>query len=443
LGLGSELERQGVRLVACTMVDNAGVTRVKGVPVSRIDHVSRVGVGLSNVFAVFAVDDHITSSPGFEGPSGDMRLIPDMGAAVVLAGGLGWAWAPVDQYSQEREPMPVCQRSMLKQAAERALREGLSFKMSLEVEFTLFDAAEQPLHSGPGYSPYAFLPAEDFAVDLVETLTAQGIAVEQIHPEYSTGQYEISVAAGSPLEAADRHVLVRLTIRRLAHRHGLKASFSPVAIPGAVGNGCHLHFSAWRDEDNLMSGGDGPEGLTEIGEHTVAGVLHHLPGMVGFLAPSVASWDRLQPGLWSGAYTCWGVENREAALRMIKGMKGTRERAANVELKAIDGSANPYIAVTLVISAALDGVRNAMRLPPPVSSDPDSLDDHERSVHGIERLPADLTEAIGRMEKAELPRAALGDALCEAFLAVRRFELESYGEVDLQARADLLRWKYG
>ena len=138
---GSELERQGVRLVACTMVDNAGVTRVKGVPVSRIDHVSRFGVGLSNVFAVFAVDDHITSSPGFEGPSGDMRLVPDMAAAVVLAGGPGWAWAPVDQYDQEGEPMPVCQRSILKQAVERALREGLSFKMSFEVEFTLFDAA--------------------------------------------------------------------------------------------------------------------------------------------------------------------------------------------------------------------------------------------------------------------------------------------------------------
>jgi glutamine synthetase len=339
--------------------------------------------------------------------------------------------------------MPVCQRSILKQAVERALHEGLSFKMSFEVEFTLFDAAGKPLHSGPGYSPFAFLPAEGFAVDLLEALAAQGIAVEQIHPEYSTGQYEISVAAASPLEAADRHVLLRLTIRRLAHRHGLKASFSPVAIAGEVGNGSHLHFSAWRAEDNLMTGGDGPEGLTDTGEHMVAGVLHHLPGMAGFLAPSVASWDRLQPGHWSGAYTCWGVENREAALRMIKGMKGTRARAANVEIKTIDGTANPYIAATLAISAALDGLHNEMRLPVAVTLDPDTLEDGERSEHGIERLPADLTEAVARMEKAELPRAALGEALYEAFLAVRRLELESYGAADIEKKAELLRWKYG
>lgn len=425
------------------MVDNAGVTRVKGVPVTRIDHVSRFGVGLSNVFAVFAVDDHITSSPGFEGPSGDMRLIPDMDAAVVLEGGRGWAWAPVDQYSQEGDPMPVCQRSALKRAIEEAQSEGLLFRMSFEVEFTLFDAAGQPLHSGPGYSTFAFLPAEEFVIDLLDALGAQGIAVEQIHPEYSTGQYEISVAAGSPLEAADRHVLLRLTIRRVAHRYGLKASFSPVAVPGEVGNGCHLHVSAWRGEENLMSGGEGPEGLTDVGEHAVAGLLHHLPGMAGFLAPSVASWDRLQPSHWAGAYTCWGVENREAALRMIKGMTGTRARAANVEIKTIDGTANPYIAATLAVSSALDGVRNAMRLPQAVTSDPDDLDESERSEHGIERLPADLAEAVARMEKSELPRVALGDALFEAFLAVRKLELESYGEADIETRAHLLRWKYG
>jgi glutamine synthetase len=339
--------------------------------------------------------------------------------------------------------MPICQRSALKRAIERAQSGGLRFKMSFEVEFTLFDEAEQPLHSGPGYSPSAFLPAQELVVDLLDALTAQGIAVEQVHPEYSAGQYEISVAAGSPLEAADRHVLLRLTIRRIAHRHGLKASFSPVAIPGVVGNGCHLHVSVWRGEDNLMSGGEGPEGLTDIGEHAVAGILHHLPGMAGFLAPSVASWDRLQPSHWAGAYTCWGVENREAALRMIKGMTGTRASAANVEIKAIDGTANPYIAATLAVSSALDGVRNTMRLPQAVSADPEGLDEDERDAQGIERLPSNLAEAVARMEKADFPRAALGDALYDAFLAVRKLELESYGDADIETRANLLRWKYG
>jgi glutamine synthetase len=114
-----------------------------------------------------------------------------------------------------------------------------------------------------------------------------------------------------------------------------------------------------------------------------------------------------------------------------------------VEVKTVDGTANPYIAATLVISAALDGVHNERRLPAPVTLDPDTLDERERSAHGIERLPADLTEALARMEKAELPRAALGEALYEAFLAVRRLELESYGAADIEKKAELLRWKYG
>jgi glutamine synthetase len=434
---------EAVKLLACTIVDNAGVTRVKGVPAAKVDRVARFGVGLSDVFAVFAVDDDITTSPGFDGPSGDMRLVPDLDRAVVLPDARGWAWAPADQYDQDLEPMPTCQRTALKRAVGSARERELELQMTYEVEFTLFDADGNPLHSGPAYSPRAFLPLQDFAVELLETLEAQGIGVEQFHPEYSAGQYEISVAPRGPVEAADEYVLLRLTIVRLAHRHGMRASFAPVAIPNLVGNGCHLHYSLWRDGRNLMAGGDGPEGLTDEAAAFTAGILAHLPGLMAIFAPSPISYDRLQPHRWAGAYTCWGRENREAAVRFVRGTVGNIERSANAELKVIDGTCNPYLAAACLIGAGVAGIDGQAELPPPLVRDPHDISAEEREAIGARRLPADLAAATEAYDRSEVAARVLGEPLYRAFGAVRRFERDRYGHLDVAEVADQLRWRYG
>lgn len=439
----NRLKGNGVRLVACTLVDNAGVIRVKCVPIDRLAGTLTRGIGLSYVFAVFAVDDHITASPGYDTPSGDMRLIPDLNAVVELAGAPGWAWAPVDQYDQDGQVMPICQRSLLKQQVERAAGHGLTFQMAYEIEYTLLDHSGEPLHTGPGYSPIALLPAEQYAVDLLDALEAQGIKVTQFHPEYSSGQYEMSFGARSPVEAADQHVLIRNTVRRIASQHGFQAEFGPLVLAGAVGNGCHLHFSAWQDGQNLMQGGSGPEGLTETGEALAAGVLEHLRDLVAVYAPSVISYGRLQPDHWSGGYTCWGHENREAAIRMIKGMAGTRERAANMELKTTDHTANPYLAAAMLLASALDGLERGLRLPQPLQINPSTLPEAEREANRVYRLPATLGQAIDRLAQSTLARQAMGQAEFEAFLASRRLEWESYGQTDLVELTHLLRGKYG
>lgn len=433
----SWLEQHGVKLVACTFVDNAGVTRVKVVPVHRLKGAAEHGVGISYVFTVFAVDDHIAASPGFDGPIGDMRLRPDLEVVVPLAAAPGWAWAPVRQHDQEMGVMPVCQRSLLERVTATAAAGGLDFRMAYEVEFTLFDADDRPVHSGPGYSPRALWEVEGFAADLVGALLEQGIDVDQFHPEYAVGQCEVSVAPADPLTAADQYVLLRMTATQIARRHGLRVSFAPAAVADAVGNGCHLHASAWRGGRNLMTGGDGAAGMTAEGESLVAGMLDHLPELPAVLTPSVVSYTRLQPSHWAGAYACWGVENREAALRFIPGSRPVRERAANVELKSIDGTANPYLAAAVVLAAALDGRDRGLRLPEPTQVDPATL-----PADGT-RLAADLGAAIGRMEASAFLRTTLGDPLFEAFLAVRRLEWKTYGQAADDELLAAHRWRYG
>ena len=438
-----QLKGRGVRLVALTFVDNAGVTRVKAVPIDKLAATARRGVGGSYTFAGFAVNDHIASSPGYDTPAGDMRFMPDLAAVVELSNPPGWAWAPVDQHDQEGNVMPICQRSALTRAVEAAAARGIALKMTYEVEFTLLRDDATLAHEGPAYGARALFPVQEFSVALVDALGSEGIDVEQYHPEYSPGQYEISVAPRSPVRAADQYVLLRLTTVRVAQEHGYRVSFAPVVVPGAVGNGCHLHFSLWSGETNLMTGGDGPGELTDEASGFVAGVLNRLPESVAVYAPSTLSYSRIQPSHWSGAYTCWGHENREAALRLVKGRREARTRSANVELKTIDGTSNPYLAAAVLLSAGLEGLERGETLPPAVQVDPATLPDDERSRGGIKRLPADLGEAIQALERSAFVRESLGDDLFEAFLAVRRLEWETYAHADEAEVVEQHRWRYG
>ncbi len=440
------LEAGGVRAVALAMVDNAGVTRVKCIPVARFEEAARLGIGLSTVFSVFLVDDLITSSPGIEGPSGDLRLLPDPAAAVALAAQPGWGWAPVDQYEQDGSIWPACGRSFLRRMAAALGRRGVELRGAYEVEWFLGEPDEPdpvPSHRGPGYSAIVLTPRDAFALDLLDALEAEGLGPQQFHPEYSIGQFEVSVIQRDALGAADANLLVRQTIRGVAHRHGLVASFSPVVFPGAVGNGQHAHFSLWdRRGRNLFTGGRGPLGMTSRAEAFTAGVLAELPALTGVLCPSVVSYQRLRPHRWAGAFACWGPENREAALRFITGMVGGRDRSTNMELKSMDPSANPYLALGSVIAAGVAGIDLGLTLPEPTTADPASLSARERKALGIERLPASLGEAIAKAERSSVLREAMGDLLFDAFLATRRAELANFKDRSDEEVVRAHRWRY-
>ena len=164
-------------------------------------------------------------------------------------------------------------------------------------------------------------------------------------------------------------MLARLLIGRIARRHGLRASFSPFPFAGGGGNGAHIHFSFTRSGQPLFSGGPGPYGITDEGGGAIGGLVAALPGVQAVLGGSILSGARLRPGFWSGAYPCWGRENREAAVRFVEATPGN-PHGANVEVKPVDPSANPYLSSAAVLGAALDGIRAAADLPDEVTSNP-------------------------------------------------------------------------
>ncbi|HEY3007727.1 MAG TPA: glutamine synthetase family protein [Micromonosporaceae bacterium] len=436
--IGDELSRAGVRSVALTWVDNAGITRVKAVPVARFGHAAAWGVGMSPVFDVFLVDDSITTSRYVGGPAGDLRLYPDLDRVSALAAQPGWAWAPVDRWTQEGQPYPCCQRTLARTAAGRAAAEGLDLSMAFEVEWFLGSVDAVPACAGPAYGMTRVVELSAYIDDLMTALDAQGVPVDQVHPEYAPGQLELSVAAADPVLAADRTVLVRQTVQAVSRAHGYQASFAPVVVAGQVGNGQHLHLSVRHEGRSLFAGGDGPYGLSGPGEALLAGLLARLPALTAISAPSVASYLRLVPQRWAAPYQCWGLENREAALRLVTGSVGEHERAANAELKCCDGSANPYLVVAAVTAIAAASVAQPRRLPPEVPGDPALSPEREQPP----RLPRSIGEAVEALRADDVLPALLGEPLLEAFCAVRLAEALLFADSTPEAIAEASRWRY-
>jgi glutamine synthetase len=274
--------------------------------------------------------------------------------------------------------------------------------------------------------------------DLLGALDAQGVPVVQFHPEYAPGQLELSVAPADPVLAADRCVLVRQTIQAVSLAHGYRASFAPVVVAGQVGNGQHLHLSAKLDGQPLFSGGPGPYGLTPHGEALLAGLLDRLPALAAISAPSVSSHLRLVPQHWAAPYQCWGLENREAALRLVTGSAGERDRAANAEVKCCDGSANAYLVVAAVTAIATAAVETGGRLPPEVPGDPALLAPAQQPP----RLPAGVDAALAALRGDDVLPDLLGPPLLEAFCAVRRAEAQLFAGASAEAVAAATRWRY-
>ncbi|RFU39528.1 glutamine synthetase [Actinomadura logoneensis] len=431
-------------------VDTSGITRVKTVPVARLEHAAAWGVGMSPCFDVFLLDDSVVSGRYSGGPVGDLRLHPDLDRLVRLAALPGWAWAPVTRYTQEGTVHPLDFRAVLAREAERLADLGWSVRAAFEIEWCLSDDDGDrftPACKGPAYGMTRLTELSGYLRDLLGALDRTGVSVEQLHPEYAPGQYELSVAAEDPVGAADTAVLVRETIRAVSSDHGLVASFSPKVLADSVGNGGHVHLSLWRDDPaggpvNAMSGGHEPFGLTAEGEAFAAGVLDRLPALLAVGAPTVASYLRLIPSHWAGAYGCWGLENREAALRLVQGALGDRSRAANLEVKCFDEAANPYLALAALLAAGRAGLAAKSSLPEPLAVDPATLSDTERIRLGIAALPESLEEAVTAFERDEVLGDALGPEIIDTVAAVRRGEIELFAQSSPEQITEATRWRH-
>ena len=419
--VAARLADRAVRFVLGTAVDFSGVTRAKGVPIARFPAFVEIGMGASPSWLVFCADFGIAFTPDL-GVTGDLRLRIDPEATTVTDHGV--AWAPAEFFDQDGERFAGCARWRLRQVVEQLAAAGLDATTGAELEFVLTEPGGGVRAGAPwqGYGSRSLLDVAPLFAELTDSFAGAGMPIEQLHAEYGANQFEISLAPADPVTTADRTILGRILIGRAAAKHGFGVSFSPVPFADGAGNGAHLHLSLAEGEVPLFSGGDCAYGLTDRGGAAIAGLVAGLPDVQAVLAGSAVSPLRLGPGKWSGAFACWGLENREAAVRLIADTPGN-PHGASVEVKCIDGSANPYLAAAVVLGLALDGVVRDLPLPPEVTVDPASLPQQRAALP----FAADQQGALDALEHSGLARELLGDLIVDGTLAVRRYEQRTYG----------------
>ena len=421
-----------LRLVRFLWCGNDGTVRAKASAVGGLEGRIQSGIGLTVAMQAMNGLDQLQPVEGM-GPVGEIRLVPDPETFRVLPYAPRTGGMLVDLVQLSGEPAPQCPRSFLKRMAERLEASAGVLEVAFENEFSLAtreNGAFVPVDSSLCFSTIGLTTSQAYADALVDALERQGIELEQYYAELGHGQQELSTAHAPALRAADEQVLVRETIRGVAAGFGLVASLAPKPWPENAGNGGHLHFSVWKDGENVFHDPETEDRLSAAARSFVAGVLEHLPGLCGLTAPSFNSYHRIVPQYWAGAFTCWGHDNREAPVRVPSLFWGSEEASTNVELKAADASCNPYLAVGGLIAAGLDGLERGLEPPEPVEVDPATIAEDERARRGILRLPATQEEALDALEADTVLTDALGATLAGSYLAVRRSEWAAYSAGD-------------
>ncbi len=437
------IKQRGLRFVRFIWCDNANVIRAKAVRTTFIEsYFGDEGVGIAVAQQALPVMyDALSPGSGLT-PAGEAHMRADWSTFTPLPYAEGHARVLTDLYDGDR-PWGHCPRGFLRRMIARAESHGLQVFAAFENEFSLLrpsEAGPQPFDTTVFCQTWALDQATPVINAITEALEAQGLQVEMTYPESGPGQFELPIRYADALRAADNQIVFRETVKAVAYQHGLLASFVPKIYPDKAGNGAHLHFSLRRNgQDHVVEPGQ-PYQLTAEMRAFMAGVLHHLPALMALTTPSPNSFKRIRPRFWSGAYTCWGIGNREAALRAPQPSAG--RPITNIELKTSDATANPYIALGALIAAGLDGIERGLRLGDPVNGDPADLTDEERSRLGIRQLPSSLGEAIGELERDEVLLAALGSDLARSYLAVRRAEWEAMRDLSHEAEVRLLLERY-
>ncbi|MBI1800291.1 MAG: glutamine synthetase [Chloroflexi bacterium] len=432
----AQARNAGVRLVRFLYCDNGGAIRGKATHVNHLAERIHSGIGLTVAMQAMNMLDQLQDIPGM-GAVGEIRLIPDPATFTLLPYAPHSATLLCDMVRLDHEPWAACPRSFLKRVLARAEDMGIRVLATFENEFMLArrraDGSAEPFDESLCFSSVGMANAAGVIDEIVLALEQQGISVEQYYPELGHGQQEMPLSPAWGVRAADQQVLFRETARGVAARYGLVASLAPKPFPDQAGNGCHIHFSLWdlSQQRNLLYEASDRFGLSETAYHFMGGVLSHLPALVALTCPSFNSYRRLKPRMWSSAYTCWGPDNREGAIRVPSLFWGSESNSANLELKSSDPSSNPYLALGGLIAAGLDGIARRASPGEATHVDPDTLSAEERERRGIRRLPTSLGEALGELERDEVLLDALGEPLSRAYLTVKRSEWEAFRQQDV------------
>jgi len=335
-----------------------------------------------------------------------------------------------DVYMPNGEPFEGDPRYILKKVLKEAEEMGYEFNTGPELEFFLFKKENgkiEPLpHDRGGYFDLSMDEAFLIRKEMTEALKKMGITVEASHHEVAHGQHEIDFKYGPALKTADNAVTFKYTLRAIATKHNLHATFMPKPISGIAGSGMHIHQSLFDNTGkNIFFDENDKYKFSELAYHFVGGQIKHAKGMSSILSPIVNSYKRLVPGYEAPVYICWAQVNRSALIRIPRYSEG-RSRATRCEIRCPDPSSNPYLAFAVLLKAGLEGIRNKTEPPSPVEENLYHFDDNKLEELKIDILPTSLKEAVDELKKDTLIQDALGKHTYEAYLRTKKAEWDSY-----------------
>ncbi len=419
------VEREQVKFVNLQLTDIVGMVKQVTIPAHELQ-------------------DTLENGKWFDGSSiegfariheSDMYLEPDLSTFGIVPfgnGGMTTAKMTCNVCTPDGEPFVGDPRYILKNALDEARSMGYQFFAGPELEFYLFHTSEngrpEPLpHDEGSYFDMSTDLASEVRKEMVEALELQGIAVETSHHEVGPGQHEIDMRYDEALRMADKVVEFKATLKSVAHRHGLHATFMPKPVFGIAGNGMHTHQSLWSIADGRNAFYDPHDqyGLSDVAKHYIAGQLAHAKGMCAVLSPLINSYKRLVAGFEAPVYVSWARTNRSALIRIPK-ITGGKFEATRVELRSPDPTCNPYLAFAVMLKAGLDGIKRKLPLGQPIEEDLFEFTDEMMARHGVGVLPGSLHQALDEMEKDEIVKEALGPHAYERFLEAKTIEWKSF-----------------
>lgn len=378
----------------------------------------------------------------------DMYLRPDINTLAIFP------WRPqagkvarliCDVYNPDGTPFEGDPRYILKRAIKKAKDMGYDeFNVGPECEFFLFltDNEGNPTtetHDNAGYFDLGPVDlGENARRDMCLVLEEMGFEIEASHHEVAPGQHEIDFKYGEALKTADNIMTFKLVVKMVAQRNGLHATFIPKPIFGINGSGMHTNMSLFKNGKNAFYDEKDPLQLSKDAYYFIGGIMKHMRSIVAITNPLVNSYKRLVPGYEAPVYIAWSARNRSPLIRI----PAARGSATRVELRCPDPSCNPYLALSAILSAGLDGIKNKIEPPSPIDKNIFEMTDEQRKAKGIDSLPGNLKEAIDELSKSELAREVLGEHVFNKFIEAKKDEWKDYSTKITKWEIDQYLTKY-
>ncbi len=420
----SLVKDRGINYFFCSFVEMSGAPKAKLVPATHLESMASEGAG----FAGFAAGE---LGQGPHDP--DIISIPDFRSLTILPWRKDVAWVAGNLHV-EGEPWPYCPRTILNRQLERARQKGYAVNVGVEPEFMLLKKNAQseyapwdPLDNAgkPCYDLRALYRNLDVMTTLIRYMQELGWDPYANDHEDANCQFEINWQYADALTTADRHTFFKWMVRTVAEQHGLWATFMPKPFADLTGNGAHYHLSlADSSGSNLFLDESKVFGLSQLGRWFMGGVLRHAPGLAAVMAPLVNSYKRLvrsaprSGATWAPVYITYGWNNRTQMIRI--------PAPGRIEIRVVDGAANPYLATAALLAAGLDGIENQIDPGPPNTGNLYALSDEELANRGLDYLPTNLREALAAIKTDTVVREALGEEYAAYYIDVKNGEWDRY-----------------